>query len=320
MSKGFSSRHAFFEFLGGTVERCWALGASCDEPAIRAHSVQNARYLDLLVRDGHVVEFTLDFSSGKPRGVFRQTGRNRATTFEGLCARHDTEIFRPIDTTELDLANPRHLFLLAYCAVMREAHTSAKVGVKSYELYVKHVEAGLVPGDRPSPMGVFAVQRLMVTYETFMYKLELDQAYLAGDFSMLDHDVLVLDGVRPSLGASALFSLEDVTRDDEMVRASLTILPLDETQTIAVLSYTHRDAEAMRTALRKVLEANGLEQMQGLSRLLLNSCENFVLAPDFYDTWPEDKREAIAEYVVGTVFKDDFGVDDDRLLVFWEVP
>jgi hypothetical protein len=49
-------------------------------------------------------------------------GRNEASTFTGLCSAHDADLFRPIDTRELDVNDREQFFLLAYRSVTREVH------------------------------------------------------------------------------------------------------------------------------------------------------------------------------------------------------
>lgn len=72
---------------------------TCEAQAIRSHSVQNSRVLDLLVRDGHVKALgkRIDKMTG-PVIQFEDVGRNEATTFTGFCAEHDAKIFAAIET------------------------------------------------------------------------------------------------------------------------------------------------------------------------------------------------------------------------------
>jgi len=59
-------RDIFFGLDSSRLERCFAPGMTCEADAIRAHSIQNARQLDLLVEDGHVVQLTRRFEDGEP--------------------------------------------------------------------------------------------------------------------------------------------------------------------------------------------------------------------------------------------------------------
>lgn len=90
----------------------------CDEKPLRAHSIQNARVLYLVQTDGHVLMPQYKLVKGEPA-----MGRNDASTFTGRCSKHDTELFKSIDTEPLDVDKCEHLRQLAYRSVMREMHT-----------------------------------------------------------------------------------------------------------------------------------------------------------------------------------------------------
>jgi len=109
---------SFFERSKLRFGRCLAPGMNCNDRAIQSHSIQNSQTLDLLVRDGHVKALTkkIDKDTG-PLIDFNDVGRNQATTFCGFCARHDSEIFKAIDTNVFRADDPEHLFLTSYRAV-----------------------------------------------------------------------------------------------------------------------------------------------------------------------------------------------------------
>ena len=310
-------RRAFFEIDASRLERCLSPGLDCTQPAIRAHSIQNAAHLGLLEQDGHVVQLAQQYdSAGTPQIVFERVGRNKASTFTGLCSTHDRELFADIEIQQIDLNDEWHLFLLAYRATLRETHTKMEVGVKAQSAYQARVAAGLDPGDRPSPLGVFATESLMLAYDKHQLKEAFDLAYLNRHPDMLKHNVLRLRVTEPSLATSAMFSLDDIEKDLETVRVYLTILPMSSTETVVVLSYRDREAGLGRLRLDRVLGATGTHQLYEVSRMVLNSCENFVLSPKVFDVWDAEKREAIRSYFVHTLFRDDYGVEDERFMLF----
>ena len=318
MSSEFNLRELFFETWHGEFGRCFALGPEglCEEPAIRAHSVQNARYLDLLATDNHLFELAPDYKGNSPEAAFRKVGRNRATTFAGLCADHDAALFRPIDMRPVDFDDPEHLFLLAYRAVLREVHATAAVGVKSQEIYQGFVEAGRAPNDQPSPIGLFATNRLIVAYETWMYMLQMAETHAMDGPRGVEHDVVRLTGVQPSLAASTLFSLDEIRVGDDVARACLSILPVSANETVAAFSYLQRDAGPVREALDWVLSSELENRSYNLSKLILNSCENFVLSPAVFQTWTDEKREVIRRLFMRTLAENDFAFDHEHLQLF----
>ena len=64
---------------------------------IRAHSIQNSQVIDLLQTNGHVIALRLNFSAAGPEISFDSVGRNYASTFTGLCEKHDAELFELIN-------------------------------------------------------------------------------------------------------------------------------------------------------------------------------------------------------------------------------
>ena len=96
----------------------------------------------------------------------------------------------------------------------------------------------------------------------------------------------------------------------------LTIIPISSTETVVVLSYREHEAGLARLRLDRVLAATGTHQLYEVSRMVLNSCENFVLSPKVFDVWDVEKREAIRSYFLHTLYRDDLGAEDQRLMLF----
>jgi hypothetical protein len=251
-----------------------------------------------------------------PNVSLEYVGRNRATTFSGICEDHDREIFAPIEMSPIDLDNPEHLFLLGYRACHYELHASCATASQVQTGYLKRVELGLDSKDGPSAAGLLATERMAIAYSTFRYKTSFDEAFLSRRFSKVTHDVIRLDMTHPTIGACALFSLDCVPRGEDVVRVCLNILPQTAQQTVAVFSYLVEDAPLARAELARVLTASSYHQRYELSRRLLNNCQNFVVAPSYFETWTEKKRDAVIGYFAKTAFKDDFSTENPDLYLF----
>ena len=81
-----------------TYEKCLYGDLTCAEKPIDAHSIQNAKVLELIQTNGHVLMPDFRLVDGEPKLEFAKIGRNDASTFTGLCSKHDTELFKSIDT------------------------------------------------------------------------------------------------------------------------------------------------------------------------------------------------------------------------------
>ena len=284
-----------------SIERCLAPGEACGRPTIRAHSVQRARFLKLLASKGHVM--AVKYNSTPANGLvvdFERVGLSRATTFTGLCSEHDDALFAPIEKNELQLDNPEHLFLLAYRSLLLELHQQLESASKVQSAYLYRVRHGLDPSDASSRAGIIATHRMMCAYDTHQYKLELDAAYLARDYGGLNHHVVSVDVQRPTVAGSAFFSVDDVYVGDETLGIHLNMLPMSTHRTVAVFSYPKRFGRAARRYLRPMLRRDDRSRLHDLSRLVIDSCGDLVVSPEFVDSWSDEKRDAIVRYYVRT--------------------
>ena len=66
----------------------------------------------------------------------------------------------------------------------------------------------------------------------------------------------------------------------------------------------------------RVLESNSYFQKYLLSKLVLQSCDNFVIAPQYYDALSQDVKNAICRFYVDTILKNAENHDDKRLYLF----
>lgn len=277
-------------------ELCLWPASECAQNAIRAHSVQNSRVLDLLADQGHVIMPRLNFRKGAPpQFVFEQVGRNQATTFTGLCAEHDQLLFAPIDTEPLDPDDLQQLFLLAYRSLLKEVHATRKIAIDHQLGYQKGIEKGLYPADAPCVPGMLAIEKGMSGFLVEEVKERYDEAYLSENWKRIGHHLIRLD-VPPVLAASSFFSTDRWAEStDAPAFVALNIIPGD-THTFAIFSYLGEQGAQMREAFDRICVGSGDFQMYELCRVLLRKCENFVLSPQHYRRFGSEQRTLIREY------------------------
>jgi hypothetical protein len=129
-----------FGLLGQRVRRCLAPGEGCLEKAISAHSIPKSCVLNQICEDNHVVmPITRPESDLMPALEFKRVGKNKASTFTGLCAKHDNEIFQPIDRFPFDTTNVQNLFLLAFRSVLNELHAVMQSAILLQTAYQKRM-------------------------------------------------------------------------------------------------------------------------------------------------------------------------------------
>lgn len=309
--------HEFYKSLNWKLSKCLEPSLQCEGKAIRAHSIQNARSLDLLVEDGHVIAVRPDFRDRQPNVIFDRVGRNNASTFTGMCAQHDAEIFRALDTKPFDPKDREQLFLLAYRSVTREFHAVMDGAAKIQSAYRTRVSMGVDRGDVPTPAGLLATQHLIRAFETYQYRAKYYDRYLVkSQFEDLEHDTFLLNAQAPTIAVSSLFSFPGISRGDELVGCALNIFPVSPDTTVVVASYAKPDAAQARVELGHILKGDDSVRRFELSRLILRRIENFVLNPAFFNKWPADKKEAVIGAFRETLMTEGDVSRDPRLLLF----
>lgn len=104
---------AFSKILKDTsLKECYHKSTECTN-IIKAHSIQESRYLNNISVNGDVLKVFYD-----QQGCFsfQDIGKSSASTFYGFCKKHDDEIFKPIEDSNLYEGSIEQNFLFAYRA------------------------------------------------------------------------------------------------------------------------------------------------------------------------------------------------------------
>lgn len=274
--------------------RCLHPSMDCEEKPIRAHSIQNARVLDLIQTDGHVRMPQYKLVNGEPVMKFEKVGRNEASTFTGLCSKHDIELFKAIDTDPLDVDKCEHLRQLAYRSVMREMHTHLGNGERAWAMHEAFCkEQKLDPNEAVTGASLLFVDHNKKAQEVYRYRRKhFDKLAKEGKSADLRHLIIEMDNQKPVLAASSLFST-GFTEEGDIIGPTLNIVPLNETKTVAIISYPAEQETAVKASLAKVFDADEKTLKYELSKLVIQRVENFTLSPSHYDTWPECKQARV---------------------------
>jgi len=252
-----------------------------------------------------------------PRFAFREVGRSKATTFTGLCARHDQELFRPIEIKPINLTDLHHVFLIAYRALLKEAHASRKAAVDTQLVYQKGVEEGLYPKDDTCAPGMLATEHLIAAFLIEGIKQRYDDAFRSKEWRRIDHKVLELD-VEPKLAVSSVFSTNIYSKTtDAPAFVALNVFPVRRKVGV-VFSFLAEERPQVCEALGGLWSMTGHRQQYELSKLILRKCENFVLAPGMFDAFSEHRKQVIGEYFERNIGQHTYDLEDPDLFLFAE--
>lgn len=271
--------------------KCLEPTETCTEELIDSHSIQDSRILEVLAEDNHVIHITFDkscISKSKqdnpimPYCKYDSISVHKASVFKGLCNKHDTEIFRPIDVEVLDMDNKEHVFLLSYRSVMKELSTKIKVAGMTQSNFFSKVDLGEISGDVPTIEGMYAVQLYASAYEMYEYKKLFDEKYLSKNFASLYIRYLILDG-KPTFATSAVFTTMEMALKEEVdEKICVNIFPYQE-KVFVLFSCLNENAVYLDKNVDEIFEATNYYQKYLISKLVLRNCENTVFAPCYFN-------------------------------------
>ena len=283
-------------------DKCLPPSMDCDEKPIRAHSIQNARVLDLVQTDGHVVMPRYKLADGQPVVQFAKVGRNDASTFTGLCAKHDAELFKAIDTEPLDVNNCEHLRQLAYRSVMREMHTELENSERLWAIHEEICKGRQAdPNEVATQASALSIGFTKKSHNVFRYRVKhFDRPAEEGKAPDLRHLIIEMDNQKPVLAASSFFST-GFTKEGDIIGPTLNIVPLSATKTVAIISYPTEQEASVKASLAKVFDADEKTLKYELAKLVIQRMDNFTLSPTHYDSWSQEKRARILREFVASL-------------------
>jgi hypothetical protein len=211
---------------------------TCRGAIVRAHTVQRRIGLAAISEDGHVLSVKAGADS-----TYKNDGRlepqlagvGRATTFNGFCAAHDEEMFRPVETGSPILSDTS-VFLLSFRAV-------------AYELFTKRAALKCIPLQRELDRGKdFDTQEEIQSYvyysakgmeyglkDLVQLKRKFDDTFLNGNYDSFSFYAIEFDCVLPVVACGAfhpevsfdgrqLQELGSESIDPDMIAFNLTVL------------------------------------------------------------------------------------------------
>jgi len=281
----------FFKLSKVKYERCLDPSMSCTKKPIRAHSVQNATALSYIEEENHVYEMKFKIENERPVVEMELVGRNNASTFRGLCAEHDNEIFKPIDDRRLDERDREQLFLIAYRSVIRELHAVLEGAMKIQSTYLRLAEKGDVPKDAPSAPGVEAVQHMLKAWGVWKYRYKFfDKALITRRFNRVKHLKFALEGKPPVIASSSFFSMDFKPWGEPFAALIVNLIPTDPDRRLVLFSFAEKHSQKAAKYLENLLRSNGRKKEYELSCLILDRAENFFISPHAVNSWSPEKR------------------------------
>lgn len=313
-------KNTIFSKVHSDFKKCLWYTNDCKNPVIKAHSIQNSKILEKLAVNGKLIRlaYELNLESG-PIPKFEDVGINKATTFTGLCSYHDELIFRDIEKKDINVDEPYHLILLAYRALLREFHSSLSLANHLQDIYEKSNELKLPQEWNEELLMMLPTMYILQSYLTYRYKHHFDKILTKSSFDQISNILISFPQNKTTIAVNSMFSPIDnfIKKEDkeEPKFIMLNVFPLDS-QCYILFSFRTEHKDIVNEFLSPILQAKGKHQLYLISKLILQNCENFVINPEYFDSFSEGKKNAIIEYFFKNLHGNKIDYDDKELYLF----
>lgn len=305
----------------------------CEGKIIKAHTIQRSGGLTRIARDGHVYGGKADLGVlKKSDGVipFALIGINEASTFTGFCSRHDTELFRPIET-EPFTASQEQLLLYGYRPICRELYT---------KLQLQRGEEKRSTYDRGLPLhqqiqyqfldSAVVNSTTLAVRDQKEHKREYDRLLLKRDYQSVNGLVIEFDTTPAVLVSAAYFpdfdfrgaALQDFATMKKLDVVSYSVVPSDSGG-MAVFSWVGNQPAAEKF-VESLLELSDEETPDALLRFTFEYFENTFIEPSWWESLDVRYRNALTQRLndaadLSKERKKDCLVDDGMRAASWHV-
>ena len=292
------------EFNEGFCSHPEADTETCGERIVRAHTVQRQGGLAAIAEDGHVISVesaARDLHRNEGRFVPRQVGVRSASTFMGFCNRHDTEMFRTVETGEVRL-NPRACFLLGFRAI-------------AYEYYMKALQRRVIGLMRRTDAGLSfeeqcTIQQVAHAFEVGVlrgiedgtrWKRQYDTMFRAERLD--DHRFVAVEysGILPVVGCGAFHpefdfggnALQRIGHGDahlEHLTFNLTVLNDRSVMVLGWTEGTQGPAEAFARSFRNLSDRR---KLNASVQLAFEHMSNVFMKPSWWRNLPNAVSTAL---------------------------
>jgi len=259
------------------------LHPECEVKSINSHILQKNGILSTLGKDGHVMEMGIDpFKSDIH--YFNRIGINKAYSFKCFCNPHDTDLFKSIETDEIDFTKYSNLILFTLRTIYNEKFRKL-VNVRMRELLIKeHSDLYdvnfLTELNKQEKLGLTDIEKV----ENLIWN---DINNGTQNFIFITREINHID-----LCLSSFYNYE-TTREldnykrkygkdkDDVSEIFINVFPYNEKTTV-IMGYQKVYESEVKGYVNTIMKESEKRFLRKLTNLLMFQCETWITSENFY--------------------------------------
>ena len=285
-------------------KECLHPNGNCSSGIIRSHTIQKSKALSKIAVDGHVYQMKFNNSeiiSKRPVAIRPDlVGSNLATTYYGFCAKHDNELFRPIDNMGFS-GEIRQCFLYSYRALCKEVYLRIRA-IKSMPEYdtIKNFRSNLTLEEYQSLNSLFTTPHQITNKILSELKTKYDDMLKNEVFDDLKNYVILFDQIPTVLCNSIFFPAFDfqgrqivnLEIDEEMHAITVNIFPTDSGG-VALFSWLKKHHKGPYHLCKSLNKIPHRKKTASIIQMCFEFFENIAWSPPWWDALENDLKDSL---------------------------
>ena len=290
-----------------TAETCLAPDSwrnKCDSQISQAHTVPKSGSLKRIARKGHVYSFVQSLENLKEnRGVVipKPLGINRASTFTGFCARHDSAIFAPLETQTF-CGTPEQCFLLGYRALAREIYNK-RAAAKSLDI-MRDMDKGKTPAEQDWIQAMVQANKIGLTLalkDSDHHKSLYDGILERQEYKAVRAYIIEFETAPPVMCSGAFFPKQDFkgvklqnVEDPQKTPHLLCFTSFyGGKRGVVAFSWLAESDRTCRAFIESLKAIPDKLVTAALLRFFFTHCENIHMKPGWWESLPDGTHDAV---------------------------
>ena len=287
-------------------KECFHKDNNCDSKIIKAHSIQENRYLKEISVNGEVLSFNYFNFSDKFEVNLKEIGKGKASIFTGFCKYHDNAIFKPIESNkDYEKHNKEQEFIFAYRALAwfyYAKRVEYNIYKKSFDMFANNNVTDIQKYyifhppfsdnfiafkthlyKQYSKGALAAVKELEILRASFNINLEKNK------FNNIVTKVIEFKNTTP-IALSSIVNIEydangklinDYCNQKKKLKPIFLSVFIQKGKTYILISYLKKHMNTFSFIDEQIINQQTLRQKIILSNIIISYVENFFISPDF---------------------------------------
>ncbi|QNX00810.1 hypothetical protein IC798_12240 [Acinetobacter seifertii] len=296
----FRKRHSLKTCMAKNITRI-----CCNGNAIYSHTISKSSSLSKIAKNGMVYVYDgrnyMEIHKNKGMSLPRLCGVGKASTFQGFCSEHDSELFAPIERKNFE-STPEECFLHFYRAFTKEYYNKL-VEFLDKDRVLNSIESEYVVEKREFCRRIYksyysGIQVALKGME--QQKAKMEQYLEKQDFSDLRALILEFEQPLPFMVSGATRPEQDFKGNflqsirDEKFNSFDTLGLIsfsDENKWYFVLAWLSVGSDVNEKFIDSFLSIKNNHKFGRLVKMTFHLIDNIIMSPDWWDKLSIEKKD-----------------------------